>query len=133
MVMKKILSLSQNTVNKEEIGKMVNILSNDFNNIDQKIMFVWVIFLVPVGYGGALFLLIKWVGIEGLIALGIPLLFIPIIGLANRFISKMLVKVNVHKDKRVRIISDLVNLLKNIKMYAWEKVFQKMVKDEREK
>ena len=133
MVMKKILSLSQNTVNKEEIGKMVNILSNDFNNIDQKIMFVWVIFLVPVGYGGALFLLIKWVGIEGLIALGIPLLFIPIIGLANRFISKMLVKVNVHKDKRVRIITDMVNLLKNIKMYAWEKVFQKMVKDEREK
>ena len=133
MVMKKILSLSQNTVNKEEIGKMVNILSNDFNNIDQKIMFVWVIFLVPVGYGGALFLLIKWVGIEGLIALGIPLLFIPIIGLVNRFISKMLVKANVHKDKRVSIISDMVNLLKNIKMYAWEKVFQKMVKDEREK
>ena len=102
-------------------------LSNDFNHIDQKILFLWAVFLLPIGYGGALFFLVRWVGPEGIIVLVMPLISFLVIGLVSKFISKKLIEINTHKDRRVMIISDLIDLLKHIKMYGWENVFREVV------
>ena len=128
IVMKKILSLSQHTANREEIGKLTNMVSNDFNHLDQKANYFLIFFTLPIGYVGATTLLIVWIGPEGIIGLVTPFIFILIVGLVGKFISKMLKQVNTCKDKRVKVISDMIHLLKQVKMYAWETYFQRTIK-----
>ena len=102
-------------------------ISNDFNSVEQKVTFLFAVFVMPVAYGGAAVLLVRWLGPEGLICMGMPLVFMPIIMCISKANGKSLEKTNKHKDIRVRVINDMVELLKQVKMYAWEHVFKKTV------
>ena len=75
--------------------------------------------MLPITYGGAATLLVIWLGPEGLICMGTPLIFIPLIGCISKLYGKDLEKTTEQKDKRVRIVSDMIDLLKQVKMYAW--------------
>ena len=131
ILLKKILTLSQYTVSKKEIGKLTNLLSNDFNLIEEKGSFIFVICTLPLAYGGAATLLIIWLGPEGLICMGVPLVFFPLIGLISKLYEKNLSSMNKYKDERVRVINDMVGLLKQIKIYALEHVFRNIVGNSR--
>lgn len=98
-------------------------ISNDFNLLEAKTKFMLVIVLFPIAYGGCAAMLVIWLGPEGLICFGMPIVFAPIILAVSKLIGKNLESMNKYKDKRVRMVNDMVELLKQVKMYAWEHFF----------
>lgn len=50
----------------------------------------------------------------------------------GRLFGKLRLKVAERTDKRVRIMSEIVNAVRIIKMYAWEMPFAKLIGDARE-
>ena len=48
--------------------------------------------MLPITYGGAATLLVIWLGPEGLICMGTPLIFIPLIGCISKLYGKDLEK-----------------------------------------
>ena len=127
LMFKKICFLSQYTANKEEIGKVTNMLSNDFNLLEIKAPFFFGWITVPFAYLGIIAVLLDRLGPEGLIALGIPLVFFPIQLLVSRFNGKLLEQMNKHKDKRVKITTELIEAIKHVKIYGWEMAFRKII------
>ena len=120
LIFKKILNLTQQTANLEQLGRVSNMLSNDFNMMEIKAPFFFGLCTFPIAYAAFLGVLIYRLGVQGIICLGVPLFFIPFqIGL-GKVIGKLLVDVNIHKDKRVKITSEVIDAIKFIKIYGWE-------------
>ena len=102
-------------------------LSNDFNLIEIKAPFFFGLLTVPFAYGGLIGLLYWRLGVEGLIGLGIPLMSIPLQICISNMNGRILQRVNVHKDRRVQITSELIEAIKQVKMYGWEMAFRRIV------
>ena len=133
LMFKRVCSLTQYTANKEELGKLTNLLSNDFNLIEVKAPFFFGFITVPFGFGGIIALLYWRLGAEGLISLAIPFAMMPISLWISKLNGSLLQEVNVNKDRRVKITSELIEAIKHIKIYGWEMAFRKIIGTIREK
>ena len=78
LMFKKVCSLTQYTANKEELGKLTNLLSNDFNLIEVKAPFFFGLISTPFSFAGIIGLLYWRLGVEGLIGLAVPIVLIPL-------------------------------------------------------
>lgn len=105
LMFKKIYTLTQFTVNKGEVGKMTNMISNDFNIIEVKAPYLFGLLSLPFAYIGFILIIYFRIGIEGLLIIGIPLLAMPIQILLGHHCGKKLEEVNIHKDHRIKITS----------------------------
>ena len=99
-------------------------LSNHFNLIEIKAPFFFGLLTVPFAYGGLIGLLYWRLGMEGLIGLGIPLILIPLQVCISSMNGRILQRVNLHKDRRVQMTSELIEAIKQVKMYGWEMAFR---------
>ena len=59
-------------------------ISNDFNTVEFKAVFLYSIFLLPVAYLASGTLLILWLGPAGLICMGVPILLLPVLMLIGK-------------------------------------------------
>jgi ATP-binding cassette subfamily C (CFTR/MRP) protein 4 len=99
----KISKLSQYIVKSSELGKITNLLSNDFNTIEQKIPIFFAAAIFPFAFIGiAVIVIIRlgWAGAIGVFAL--PILSFPIMIFISKKNGELLQRVNVNKDKRVQ-------------------------------
>ena len=108
-------------------------VSNDFNTIEFKAAFLYSLFLLPIAYIAAGVLLVFWLGPGGLICLAVPILFLPVLMMIGKINGRNLEKMNVFKDKRIRMTTDLIYCLKQIKTYAWEGMFANKILSLRKK
>jgi ATP-binding cassette, subfamily C (CFTR/MRP), member 4 len=74
-VIKKILNLSEYSVKKAEIGKIMNLISNDLNLIDDKIHYIPKLFVVPFYFLGANIVIIVRYGWQGAVGTCLIMLF----------------------------------------------------------
>jgi len=127
LLYKKILSVALSSLQELNMGKVLNLISNDLNDVDVGILFLWPMLLSPVIL--ALALLVLWfdygylalVGISGTVILNFIQTFI------NSKTVKPREKKNLITDERVKITNEIVDSVRLIKMYAWEKPFLKIV------
>ena len=103
LIFKKLTKISQYTAKSQELGKIINMISNDFNLIELKGAPSFAGMVVPFHLIGVLIILIfrfGWLGI-------VPPLFIIIMAPLQLCIGKIngniLRKVNIHKDQRIKI------------------------------
>lgn len=90
----KMFSLSQHTITKKDLGKITNMLSNDFNLIEMKFPFIYHIIMFPfllVGFGA---IFVVRLGVEGFIMIGFIIMFFPIQMIFNRIISYFIREAN---------------------------------------
>ena len=104
IIYKKISSFTSFTIRTTDTGKLINILANDFNSIDNRLIY----FLgggigMPFIYICSAVVLVKRLGWSGLICIVIPMLFFPVQGLLGKISGKYLESLNVFKDKRIKI------------------------------
>jgi hypothetical protein len=105
LMFKKVYKLTPFTASREGLGKVTNMISNDFNLIEIKAPFFFGMITLPLAYIGFIVVIYLRIGAEGLIFMGIPLVLIPIQILLGRVNGKTLEKVNVQKDKRIKVTS----------------------------
>lgn len=100
------------------LGRIHNLISTDSNNISQDFLFVLFFAPLRVVFNGLfLYWILGWSAIIGLFSM-IGLLLIP--GQVVRVINKIQVEWAKRTDARVQLIVESLNIIRTIKLFAWE-------------
>ncbi|XP_038209551.1 uncharacterized protein LOC119830563 [Zerene cesonia] len=128
VIYRKVLRMSQLSLGHVAAGKLVNILSNDLVRFDQAFMFLHYLWLVPIQVAVVLYLLYDLGDFAPYVGLfAVVLLILPVQAILTRLTASIRRKVAQRTDRRIKLMSEIINGIQVIKMYAWEKSFQKLV------
>jgi ATP-binding cassette, subfamily C (CFTR/MRP), member 1 len=127
MLYHKSLTVSAAGRAKTSTGQVVNIMSNDSQQLQRLLMFVGMGFVAPVQIILALALIYREVGNAMWAGVGFMLLLAPLNGMVFGTIGKLRRKVLLYSDSRVKLINEILTGIRIIKFYAWEVPFGKEV------
>ncbi|KAK9869834.1 hypothetical protein WA026_003563 [Henosepilachna vigintioctopunctata] len=127
LIYRKALRLSSTALGQTTVGQVVNLLSNDVNRFDVAVMFAHHLWVGPLETLVVLYLLYTKIGESAFVGIIILIIFIPIQMYIGKKISKIRLKVALRTDERVRLMSEIINGIQVIKMYAWELPFAKVI------
>ncbi|GJQ86164.1 hypothetical protein Trydic_g13443 [Trypoxylus dichotomus] len=129
LVYRKMLRLSQKSLDEATSGRIVNLLANDVQRFDFAATALHHFWVTPIVVGTITYLLWREVAISSLAGiLSMILLTLPIQALLGQQTSRFRQKVATRTDLRVRLMNEVVTGIQVIKMYAWEKPFEKVIK-----
>lgn len=132
IIYRKILRLSKAAQGRTAAGQVVNLLSNDVSRFDFVTMWLHFVWIMPIQTVVITYLIWDAVGWSALIGvLAIFLQTVPVQSYLSRLTSKLRMKIAIRTDERVRLMSEIISGIQVIKMYAWEKPFEKMVQEAR--
>ena len=103
MLFVKITKLSQYVVKSQELGKIVNMISNDFNLIEMKAPLFFSMLICPLVLVGVIAILVVRLGWPGVIPAIVTLILVPLQLYVGKVNGTILTEVNVFKDQRVKI------------------------------
>mmetsp|Transcript_47257 Transcript_47257/g.55175 ORF Transcript_47257/g.55175 Transcript_47257/m.55175 type:complete len:842 (+) Transcript_47257:159-2684(+) len=114
------------------VGQVVNMMSNDTNQVQSFINFIGFTAAAPIQIVISLVFIYKqvgvatWVGVAFMVGLApFNLVIFAIVGKLRRQVLK-------YSDQRVKMMNELLTGIRIIKFYAWERPFQKEVRKIRE-
>ncbi|CAI2167258.1 20609_t:CDS:10 [Funneliformis geosporum] len=126
-IYRKSLKLSNSSRQNSTVGEIVNHMSVDAQKLMDLCTYLHIAWSGPLQIVLALYFLYKTMGVSSFAGVGIMIMMIPI----NAFIaSKMRTlqkKQMKNKDDRIRLMNEILNGIKVIKLYAWESAFLKKV------
>ncbi|CAG9858693.1 unnamed protein product [Phyllotreta striolata] len=130
LIYRKITKLNLTSLDKTASGQVINLLSNDVSRFDFVAVFIHAIWVMPI----QLVVLGYWmwvqVGISSLTGIiSLALVSIPLQGYLAKVIGQLRFSISKKTDKRIKIMTEILNVMQAIKMYTWEKPFQKVVKE----
>ncbi|XP_019222150.1 canalicular multispecific organic anion transporter 1 [Oreochromis niloticus] len=128
-VYKKALVVSNDTRKESTVGETVNLMSADaqrFNDVTTSIHLLW---SCPLQIIISIVFLWLELGPSVLAGLGVMVLLIPTNALIATKARKLQIENMKFKDKRMKIMNEILNGIKILKLYAWEPSFQKQVED----
>ncbi|XP_063373668.1 ATP-binding cassette sub-family C member 4-like [Cydia amplana] len=129
LLYRKLLRMSQVSVGEVAAGKLVNLMSNDVARFDFALMFLHQLWVIPVQAAVVLYLLYiaaGWAPFVGLF--GVVLIIIPLQAALTKLTAVVRRKTAARTDRRIKLMSEIINGIQVIKMYAWEIPFQAVVK-----
>ena len=130
---RKILRFNQKSKAIATSGKLVAIVSGELQLIERGMLSVNSIISAPIQLVFTCILLsfsFKEAVLLGFLV-GLIVIFIMYVG--SGFIKKFKYNEGFHSDKRLKVISDIINGIRTIKAYAWEIPFYKLVNKHRSK
>ena len=133
LVSEKLLTVRYSVLAKEGIReKFMNVISADITEIEgvgTMIRFTASFINIFVCFG----VVVVYFGVWGMVGLVITLIHIPIILYALSFTRGYRTQKNKISDKRVKMIENLIQGIKIIKLYAWEIPYLKLIFDNKKK
>ncbi|XP_050504204.1 ATP-binding cassette subfamily C member 4 [Diabrotica virgifera virgifera] len=129
LIYRKLLKLSHNSLGQTASGQLVNLLSNDVQRFDLAAQFIHYAWIMPLTAGISFYILYRYVGIIAAVTgmVFITLESLPLQGSFSKWQGKLRYKIALKTDKRVKLMSEITSGIQVIKMYAWEKPFEKVV------
>lgn len=94
-------------------------LGNDLNMVEIRIPFLFTFLASFVGIIGVTVISIIRLGWTGAIMILVPLAIFPFQFIVGRIIGSQLKGVNVYKDFRVKITTEIIEGIKFVKLYGW--------------
>ena len=131
LIYQKSLRMKQNS--EHSVGEIVNLVAVDADNMPflfQYTHFTWSA-LLQISIGS--YLLYQELGVSAFAGILTFCTVIPAFGLITRWLNFVDVRLMRWKDDRMKIMSEVLNGMKIIKLYAWEDAFRKIVADIRTK
>jgi len=152
-IYRKSLNLSNAARKGTTLGEIVNLMSGKKLNIYQKfselinflceivdaqrfmdlMMSINLVWSCPVQIGLAIFFLYLEMGPSVFAGLLVMILLLPLNGYLAALQRKIQTKQMKHKDERVKMMNEILNGIKVIKLYAWEYPFMEIVTNIRDK
>ena len=130
----KLLKASPSSMKERaEIGQITNFLENDSQKLTQLMIDCPNVFTIPINLIGFCFLLFKFLGISFLFGVATLLLCIFINVCVVKRMQKLIEKICLLKDRRIKAIIEAIDNIKIIKLYAWEGEFKNRIDNAREK
>uniref|UniRef100_A0A1A9X2R7 Multidrug resistance-associated protein lethal(2)03659 n=1 Tax=Glossina brevipalpis TaxID=37001 RepID=A0A1A9X2R7_9MUSC len=132
LIYRKTITMSMRSAGQTPAGYLINLLSNDVNRLDYGFIFVHWIWIMPLQALLICYLISRRIGLAAVVGVvGLLLKTIPVQTGLSKLASKLRMKIAERTDARVGIMNELVQGIQVIKMYAWEKPFQTVVKEAR--
>ncbi|CAH0600504.1 unnamed protein product [Chrysodeixis includens] len=129
LLFRKLLRLSQVSVGEVAGGKLVNLLSNDIARFDYAFMFLHYLWIVPIQAAVVLYFLYDVAGYAPFVGLfGVVIFILPLQAALTKLTAVIRRSTAKRTDQRIKLMNEIINGIQVIKMYAWEKPFQLVVK-----
>ncbi|KAI1335138.1 P-loop containing nucleoside triphosphate hydrolase protein [Xylariaceae sp. FL0016] len=122
-IYKKSLKLSNEGRSSKTTGDIVNYMAVDAQRLQDLTQFAQQVWSAPFQITICMISLYQLVGWSMLSGIGVMLIMIPINGLVARFMKRLQKQQMKNKDARSRLIAEIVNNMKSIKLYAWSTAF----------
>uniref|UniRef100_A0A7E4W8A1 ABC-type glutathione-S-conjugate transporter n=1 Tax=Panagrellus redivivus TaxID=6233 RepID=A0A7E4W8A1_PANRE len=133
VVYRKTLKLSNNARRDRTTGEIVNLMAIDVERLQSINSHIQQFWSSPFQITLALIFLFNTLGIAALPGVIITGLFVPYTFLTSIIMRKWLAEQMKLKDKRTKIVNELLNGIKVIKLYAWEIPMQALIEQIRQK
>uniref|UniRef100_A0A7S2SAV0 ATP-dependent transporter ycf16 n=1 Tax=Eucampia antarctica TaxID=49252 RepID=A0A7S2SAV0_9STRA len=121
MLYKKSLSISPSGRAATSTGQVVNMMSTDTTQIQRFIQFLGMFLVAPVQIIISLVLIYQQVGNATWVGVGFMVILAPVNIVVFSIVGKMRRRVLKYSDLRVKMMNEILNGIRIIKYYAWEK------------
>ncbi|CAG8502871.1 1064_t:CDS:10 [Rhizophagus irregularis] len=126
-IYQKAFKLSNTSRQKSTVGEIVNHMSVDAQKLMDLFTYLHIAWSGPLQIILALYFLHQTMGVSTYAGVGIMIMMVPVNAyLANKM--KILQKKQMkNKDERIKLMNEILNGIKVIKLYAWEQAFLKKI------
>jgi len=132
LLFEKVLRMSPTGMRGRTVGQMLNLVSNDSGRFIDMSNYFNEIYLAPVAITVCVVLLYLRLGIAAVVAVVLLLLLFPMqLGMAH-LIRKNRAKILINTDKRVKLVNEMLQGIRVIKLYAWEGAVRRAIAETRE-
>jgi len=132
-VYEKALTMSNEARKTTTVGEIVNLMSVDAQRMQDVVGYLWMVWSCPLQIGLAMYLLWGILGPSTLAGLAVMVLLIPINGFLATLQRNLQIKFMTTKDARIKLMNEVLNGMKVLKLYAWEQSFEEKIMEIRQK
>lgn len=133
MIYQKALCLKNSERKSTTVGEIVNLMAVDTERIRDLLTWFNLLWSSPLQISIAIYYIYRELGVAAFAGLAIMLCIIPINGWIAKISRKLQQKQMKQKDERVKTMSEILNGIKVIKLYAWEESFMNIISTLRNK
>ena len=123
MIYAKSMRLSNEGRASKSTGDIVNYMAVDTQRLQELTQFGQMLWSAPLQIVLCMLSLYQLVGLSMLAGVAAMLLMVPINGLIARIMKNLQKKQMKNKDARTRLVTEILNNMKSIKLYAWSQAF----------
>jgi multidrug resistance-associated protein (MRP) len=133
LIYRKALRLSNSARRTTTVGEIVNLMSVDAQKFQDAPAYMHMIWSTPLTIGIALYMLWQLMGPSVLAGLGAMLLLVPVNAYVANKSKTLQVQQMKYKDARIKLMNEILNGIKVLKLYSWEESFKSSILHIREK
>ncbi|MED6241707.1 hypothetical protein ATANTOWER_024738, partial [Ataeniobius toweri] len=133
LVYRKSLVVNSSARRTCTVGEIVNLVSADTQKLMDFVVYFNAVWLAPIEIALCLFFLWQHLGPSALAGIATVILIFPLNGFIAKKRSKLQEIQMKFMDGRIRLMNEILNGIKILKFYAWEKAFLEQVLGYREK
>ncbi|XP_076628337.1 multidrug-Resistance like Protein 1 isoform X1 [Colletes latitarsis] len=126
-IYRKALRMSNSARKESTLGEIVNLMSVDAQRFMDLTAYINMIWSAPLQIILALYFLWDILGPAALAGLAVLLILIPINVLITNRVKTLQIRQMKHKDERVKLMNEVLNGIKVLKLYAWEPSFEEQI------
>ncbi|KAG6453080.1 multidrug resistance-associated protein 1 isoform X1 [Manduca sexta] len=126
-IYRKSLRMSNAARKESTVGEIVNLMSVDAQRFVELTAYLNMIWSAPLQISLALYFLWGILGPSVLAGLAVMIILIPVNGLIANRVKTLQIRQMKYKDERVKLMNEILNGIKVLKMYAWEPSFEDQV------
>ena len=124
----KLEKISFYNAQKANLGKIINIISGDMNTLEIKMLFMMFFFCIPVTIFTFLTILSVNFGVVPAFASILPSIIVFSLSIAlQKSNENMYRKRNHYTDERIKLANEVIEGIRLIKMYGWERPFKEII------
>ncbi|KAH1004933.1 ATP-binding cassette sub-family C member 4 [Dendroctonus ponderosae] len=123
-------ALKLNSVDFSEsssMGKVVTLITKDVHSIDGAMMFLNDMWIGAIQVAVITFMLYRRIGASVFVGIGFFLLVVPVQSYCGRKFSLTRLVAARKAEERIQLVKEALSAIRIIKMYTWEKYFEKLI------
>ncbi|KAG5875254.1 hypothetical protein JTB14_011933 [Gonioctena quinquepunctata] len=128
LIYRKALRLSKTALGNTASGKIVNLLSNDVSRFDIVSIFIHHMWVAPTSAIIIMYFLYIEAGYAGILGIAAVFCVVPLQAYTGKLAALYRKQTAMKTDERVRMMDEIISGVQVIKMYAWEKPFEKLIR-----
>lgn len=132
-IFRKALVLSNQARKESTVGEIVNLMAVDAQRFMDLVTYLNMIWSAPLQISLAIYFLWQILGPSVLSGLAVMIVLIPVNGVIANKAKNLQIKQMKNKDERVKMMNEILNGMKVLKLYAWEPSFEQQVLKIRDK
>ncbi|XP_023230048.1 multidrug resistance-associated protein 4-like [Centruroides sculpturatus] len=133
IIYRKAMRLSPSSLEKSNVGQMVNLIANDVSKFQNYTNSIPYLFTNPFFIITAIAMLWQYYGWTILVGFLAIFFYIPIQFALSKLYSKLRLQAAILGDKRLNLLNEMIADMRLIKMYTWELPYIALVEKIREK